>query len=343
MILIDGSEGEGGGQILRTSVALSAATGKPVKVCNIRAKRDVPGLRPQHLHAVKAVADLCDAEVSGLYTGSSEIVFKPGEVRGGRFSVDVGTAGSAVLVMQAFMFPAMYASEKTVLRVSGGTDVIRSPTADYLKHVTLKVFERFFGYRGNLEIKRRGYYPAGGGVLELSVEPIAGLKEVCVKEAGSITSVGGVSHAHKDLASRSVAERQAKSARIFLYNRLAGSGVDVSPDICIEYCDTLSHGSGLTLYAVTENSVIGSDSLGSKGRRAEEVGREAAAKLVDVLQSKAALDPYMGDQVVPYLAVAGGCVSVSSVSLHASTNIDVVNRFGFRVRVDGCVLCADKV
>ncbi|RLI93947.1 MAG: RNA 3'-phosphate cyclase, partial [Candidatus Altiarchaeales archaeon] len=143
MIQIDGSIGEGGGQILRTSIAMSAITQTPVRIFNIRAKRRNPGLRAQHLHAIKSVKNLCNARVINARIGSTEIEFIPNEISGGRFNIDVGTAGSVTLVLQALMLPALVAKDSTIIKIRGGTDVKWSPPIDYLRFVTLPILRKF--------------------------------------------------------------------------------------------------------------------------------------------------------------------------------------------------------
>ena len=342
MIQIDGSEGEGGGQVLRTSVALSALTNKPLRVFNIRAKRPYPGLMPQHLNAVAAVADLCDAQVKGLSIGAKEIEFIPSDIRSGKISVDVGTAGSATLVLQALMVPAMNAPGDVRIRVRGGTDVRWSPSADYMRYVTIPVLKKM-GYLTEVELLERGYYPSGGGRIDIVTHPVKKLESLHLTEPGRLVTVKGVSHAHSDLGKALVAERCAKTARSILYNKLANTGFTRDIVIKNEYVKTLSYGSGITLYAETENTILGADALGEKGKRAEDVGKEAAEKLVEEITSKAAVDRYMADQLIPYLAVAGGSVMTGrQPSIHALTNAAIVNRFGYKVDVSGSMINAEK-
>jgi len=334
MLIIDGSLGEGGGQMLRTSVALSAVTGKAVRIDNIRSKRTPPGIMPQHLSAVNAVAQLCGAETDGASVGSMELEFFPHRLSGGKINIDVGTAGSVTLVLQALMIPAAFASEKVRIDLRGGTDVSWSPSIDFLKHVTLPILRKF-GYLGDIKLLARGYYPAGGGRIEMEIRPARRLSPVYIHEPGKIVSAGGVSHAHKGLERSSVARRQAKAARTILYDRLAKAGYSGRLDVACEYVDTRSFGSGITLWVETENSVYGSDALGSQGKRSEAVGAEAASRLVSEIDSSAPLDRHMGDQIVPYLALAGGSVCVSVVTGHTETNVDLMRAFGLDISIHG--------
>ncbi|MEA3254618.1 MAG: RNA 3'-terminal phosphate cyclase [Candidatus Altiarchaeota archaeon] len=334
MISIDGSGGEGGGQVLRTSIALSAVTKKPVTVFNIRAKRSNPGLRPQHLNAIKALAELCSAELKGSALDSMEIEFIPHEIKSMDLNLDIGTAGSITLVLQALMIPAVYAPGRVRVRITGGTDVRWSPSIDYLRFITLPVLQRF-GYKAEIRLVRRGYYPAGGGRVDVALFP-SEPKPINLMDRGEIISAGGISHAHPGLAKSDVATRQAKSALDDLMH------LSRDMEVKQEYCKALSYGSGITLWVETKNSVLGADSLGERGKGSETVGREAARNLIKEIESNAALDRYMADQIVPYIALAGGSARVSEITKHTKTNVDIVNKFGFDVRIEGNTIKADK-
>src|SRR5256712_9636487 len=169
MIEIDGSFGEGGGQVLRTAVALAAVLSKEIHVFNIRAGRAEPGIRPQHMTGVKAANELCSGDLEGLGVGSTEFVFKPGKLRAGAFKYDVGTAGSVTLVLQTLMPILAFAPGGVQLEITGGTDVKWSPPIDYLRLVTLPIIRKI-GCLGDLEIVRRGHYPKGGGLVRFSTQ-----------------------------------------------------------------------------------------------------------------------------------------------------------------------------
>jgi RNA 3'-phosphate cyclase len=333
MIEIDGSKGEGGGQILRTAVSMSAVTGESVKVFNIRAGRDKSGLMPQHLSSVEAVAALCGAKVDGLTLSSDTITFSPGKIRAGNYSIDVGTAGSGALVLQSLMLPAFFAPGKVSLQVRGGTDVKWSPSIDYLKYVFLPLIGKF-GCRSSVELSARGYYPSGGGKVTVEVMP-SKLKGIELLRPGKIISINGSSHAHLGLKGAKVAERQVTGAEYAVRNAPMDKGFSGGLAFAQEYVNAPSYGSGITLWAVAENSILGADALGEKGRRAEDVGIEAGTKLMEEISSNAALDRYMADQIIPYLALAGGAVAVSEITGHARTNIEVVNMFGCDVSIKG--------
>lgn len=315
MIEIDGSFGEGGGQIVRTAVALSAVTGKPVRITKIRQGRPKPGLAAQHARATMALACICDARTSGATPGSSEITFSPGEIRGGSRRVEIGTAGSVTLLMQCLLPALLRAEAPSSLRIHGGTDVQWAPAVDYFKNVFLPALSSF-GAKVSLEVLQRGYYPRGQGEVLLEVEPaklaasqLAGL--AC--EAQS--TVQGVSHCSN--LPEHVAARQADSAVQELQQ--AGFSAQISREaLCLP-----SMGSGITLWSGCK----GSSCLGERGLPAEKVGRRAAEELIIELKSKATVDMHLADQLIPYLALAGGSYTVREISLHARTNIWTAGHF----------------
>ncbi len=321
MIEIDGSYGEGGGQILRTAVALAAYLETPCRIRNIRKGRPKPGVRPQHAAGVKALAALCRAEVAGLKVGSAEVIFTPGRVAGGTIRIDVGTAGAIGLILQTIMLPAAKTLSPLLLTIRGGTDVPWAPTIGYCQEVTLPVLSQM-GYAGAIALGKRGYFPRGGG--EVSVElKRADLSPVQLPESGQTRMIHGRSHATDALKQRRVAERQQEEAMACL--KKAG----VPCEIAVEYGPAASTGSGIDLWAAANHTPLGANALGARGKRAEEVGSEAAAVLIRQLNSGAALDEWMGDQILPFLAAAGGesTITVTRITDHLRTNLWVINHF----------------
>lgn len=321
MIEIDGSYGEGGGQILRTAVAIAAYLGTPCKIVRIRRGRPKPGLRAQHLAGVQALAKTCHAEATGLHLGSQEVIFNPREVSGGRLRIDIGTAGAIGLLLQAVMLPAIKAPSSLGLRITGGTDVPWAPTAGYLMEVALPLLGKM-GYQGKMVVNKRGYFPTGGGEVSAELER-ATLSPLKLLDRGGLRIIKGRSHASEALRQRQVAERQREGATKIL----EGSSFPI--DIEVEYRSTLSPGSGIDLWAITEDTILGSNALGARAKRAEEVGAEAASALFRQINCGAALDEWMGDQILPFLAVAGGesTVSVPHVTDHLRTNLWVIGHF----------------
>jgi RNA 3'-terminal phosphate cyclase (ATP) len=315
MIEIDGSFGEGGGQIVRTAVALSAVTGKPVRITKIRQGRSKPGLAAQHARAIMALAGICDARTSGVEPGSSEIAFSPGEIQGASRRVEIGTAGSVTLLMQCLLPALLRADGPSSLQIQGGTDVSWAPTVDYFKNVFLPALSSF-GAKVSLEVLQRGYYPRGQGEVLLEVEPekltasqLAG--RACERQS----MVQGVSHCSN--LPEHVAARQADSAVQVLHE--AGFPAQVAR----EALRLPSMGSGITLWSGCK----GASFLGERGLPAEKVGKRAAEELIMELKSKETVDMHLADQLIPYLALAGGSYTVREISLHARTNIWTAGHF----------------
>jgi RNA 3'-phosphate cyclase len=321
MIEIDGSYGEGGGQVLRTAVALSAFLKAPCRITGIRHRRPKPGLRPQHLAGVQALAALCHAEVRGLQLNSQEITFKPGVVAGGEQRIAIGTAGAIGLVLQTLMLPATTAPSPLQLTIIGGTDVPWAPTVNYVQEVTVPMLERM-GCHTEMTVIKRGYYPSGGGEVSVALQRAA-LSPLQIHDPGEILMIRGRSHASEALRTRGVAERQHEGAMGILKRS------DTPVEIEVEYGPTKSPGSGIDLWAVAQHTVLGANALGARGKRAEEVGAEAATALLRQMEAGAALDEWMGDQILPFLAAAEGesTITVPLITDHLKTNLWVINQF----------------
>src|SRR5256712_600691 len=193
MIEIDGSVGEGGGQVLRTSLALAAVLRREVRVFNIRAGREEPGLKAQHLTGAKALTEICSASSKGLQIGSTEFTFRPGALKAGFFRFDVGTAGSITLVLQTLMPLLPFAPGTVEVEITGGTDVRWSPPIDYLRLVTLPLLERM-NVHASILVSRRGHYPKGGGVVRFTATPAFVLKNIIGRDGGQVSELTGVSH-----------------------------------------------------------------------------------------------------------------------------------------------------
>jgi RNA 3'-terminal phosphate cyclase (ATP) len=322
VLQVDGSMGEGGGQVLRTSLALAAVLGVPVRVYNIRVKRSRPGLQRQHLESVKAIEEMSHGRVEGARLGSTEVTFYPGKISGGEYSFDIGTAGSITLLLQAIM-PLMVAAEGEVrVRVRGGTDVPKSPPIDYYRFVLRPLLSKF-NVELDVELIRRGHYPRGGGEVAVRVKRNGALRPVDLVRAGRLIRVEGLSHCVRLPAH--VAIRQARAAS----EALSGLGVPVN--INVEHYEGrpdphLGPGSGIVVWAITENSVLGGDSLGEKGKPAEQVGREAAISLMRDLSTGMALDRHSSDMLLIYAVLSSGVSRLGGASLtsHASTVVELI-------------------
>lgn len=275
---------------------------------NIRAKRDKPGLRPQHYHVIRAAAELCDAEVEGLAIGSKEIRFVPGEIKAKTLDIDIGTAGSIALLLQSLLLIAAHAPGPVRLNIRGGTDNKFAPTIDYVNHVILRALEKM-GAHIDMEIMNHGFYPKGGGRVKVRVYP-KHLREF-VPDEEEVKRIHGISNASLELKQREVAERQAKAAARLLQ--------EYEVDIEKKYWDTLSIGSSITLWC--EERLLGADALGERGKTSEVVGKEAASKLLAEIQADANVDLHLADNLVPWIALYGGRFRTSHISLHTKTNI----------------------
>jgi RNA 3'-phosphate cyclase len=317
VIEIDGAYGEGGGQLVRTAVALSALTGTPVALRNVRAGRPRPGLAAQHLAAVRAVAATCDARCEGLELRSGAFRFAPrARPAGGELRADVGTAGSVTLVLQALLPVLLGARSPTRLVVTGGTDVRQAPTWDYCSRVLLRLLARM-GLRVRASLVRRGYYPRGGG--ELAVEVAPGVPAPLEPRAGGWRVAG---EAHVAQLPVTVAERMRDAARAEL-----GEGAIAARVLGAE--EAIGTGGAITLWAEGQGSVLGASRVAARGVRAEALGAAAGRELAADLASGAALDVHAADQVLVYLALApgGSSFTVREFTSHARTTIWLLEQF----------------
>jgi RNA 3'-phosphate cyclase len=319
MIEIDGSYGEGGGQVLRTAVAMSAVTQQPTKVLNIRAKRPSPGLAPSHIVSVEAVAQIADAEVDGLFPGSKEVVFRPHQLIGGDFEFDVGTAGSISLVLQACLIPAALSKRTVRLDIKGGTDVRWSPPIDYLRFVSLPMLN-MLGVSCDLEVFERGFYPEGGGHVAVEVSPASRLNSLQLSSAGNVLAIDGIAFA------QNLPEHVVSRTKHAAIKRLIDTpSVKIESDLR----KGRSTGAGIVLAARCENAILGDSMLGERGVRAERLGEDCAANLTETIRSGATVDEHMLDQILPFLALAEGesIVLAEEMTQHAETNMRIIERF----------------
>ncbi len=318
MIVLDGSKYEGGGGLLRTSLAFSAASGIPFKILNIRANRDNSGLRPQHLNAVKSVAELCNAEISEIDVGSKELEFIPNKIESKKINIDIGTAGSTTLILQAILPAALYSKKNIKLNIKGGTNNMMAPPIDNLFLVFLPILKKL-GADVECNLKKRGYYPKGGGEISAEINT-SKMKKIELIERGNLLKIIGVANASEELKKPMVAEREAESAEGKLKH------LDVPIEIKKEYCETFSVGTSISLCAEFEKTLIGADSFGKRGKPAEEVGKDAAEKLLEEINSNGCVDRRMADQLIPYMALWGGKIKTREISMHTQTNIWVAEK-----------------
>lgn len=317
MLAIDGASLEGGGQIIRMAVACAALTGRPVQIDHIRAGRSPPGLNNQHLAAISAVAATCRAGVEGATKGSSRLIFRPGPPRRADVHVETRTAGAVPLIIQAWLPVAL--EHGGTLFVTGGTEVRGAPTIDYLEHLLVRVL-RHHGAAITLDIQRRGYFPIGGGAVKVTVAPShlipISISEPLRQSAGICSSAAGLP--------RHVVERQMAAA-VAAMDGLAG--IEVTPKYQMDLQTEGGLGSSCTAWAGTH----GGSMLGRRGLPAEKVGVGAVANLQEERATGGDVDQYLADQLLVYLAVAGGEYTASRFTLHAETMLWLLSLFGHQI------------
>jgi RNA 3'-terminal phosphate cyclase (ATP) len=319
MIEIDGSEGEGGGQMLRTALAMSALTGRSFKFTNIRARRDRPGLAAQHLTGVKGVGELCRASMEGASVGSTSLTFEPGIVEAGDYRFDVGTAGSITLVLQACMLACARSRARTEFDIIGGTNVRMSPPSDYLEHVLFPLM-RTLGYDIDVKVPARGFYPQGGGEMVVGMAMGERILPLRLEERGRFKGIGGVCFTQK--LPDHIAERMASTARKTMVGH-------APVKLVIDRRQGHSVGAGLLLFAEYENTVLGSDALGEKGISSEKLGEMAATSLLQEMGGNGTLDRHAADQILPYLSLAAAPSTflVGELTTHFRTQVEMVRKF----------------
>jgi len=321
MIEIDGSLG--GGQLLRTAVSLSALIGEAVKITNIRKGKaeGKPGLRPQHMMGIEVLGEFCQAEMKGVKEGSLEVEFIPEKLKVFDKKINIGTAGSISLLLQTLTPLLIFNKKSITLEIIGGTETKWSPTIQYIKYVAYPLLSKL-GVSLDLDIVKHGYYPKGGGKVIVTSRPVEKLNPFISLDRGDIQNI----HVHSICGHlpKEIAERQGKSA--------LGSIQYYCPKtelfMTYEAVESLSPGTSVTCYANCDYSILGHDSLGEMGLKAELVGLKAAEGLLVSLKSRATLDKYMADQILIFLALAKGRsqVKVEEITEHCMTNIQVIEQ-----------------
>jgi RNA 3'-terminal phosphate cyclase (ATP) len=329
LLSVDGSQGEGGGQILRTALALAALLVRPVTVHRIRANRPRPGLRPQHLQAARALAEITAGELQGDREGSTRLVFVPRQTQGGSYRFDIGTAGACTLLIAAVLPPLLFARTPSEVVITGGTHVEFSPPYHYFAEVFLPALKRMGGHVES-ELNRWGWYPEGGGEIKLRIAPCRRLIGLRLEERGELHHLEllvGLGKLPGHISRRE--EETVRKQLVGLADRL---------DSRIVTPHSRGRGNALFLKAVFAGTIAGFSAVGVRGRPAERVAEEVGHAWLGFAQSRAAVDLHLADQLIPYLALAEGESSLVTerLSSHLLTNIRVVEQFlPVRFRVDG--------
>lgn len=318
MITIDGSKGEGGGQVLRYAAALSLLTGEPFTIQNIRGGRKKPGLMRQHLTSLEAACAIGNAEASGLAVGSNEVTFRPGSVTPGEYHFAVGTAGATGLVLQTILAPLMLAGGPSRVVIEGGTHAMAAPPFEFIARTLLPLIARM-GPRVTATLERHGFYPRGGGRIEVEFEP-AGLRPVEMIERGALLSTSAeamVAGVPFDVAER---ELQAMRKALPDWPHEAFAPRQISAEE--------GPGNAVLLVAEFERVTEIMSGFGQLGVPAERIGKTAAKRMAGYLASGAFAGPYLQDQLLVPLALArGGAFTTVKISEHTRTAIDLIERF----------------
>jgi RNA 3'-terminal phosphate cyclase (ATP) len=318
MLTIDGSFGEGGGQIIRTSLALSLMTGTPFRVYNVRAKRDKPGLRQQHLTAVNAAARIGGARVDGAAVGSREFTFVPGKVKPGEYNFDVGTAGSTTLVLQTVLPPLMFADSPSLLTLEGGTHNAFAPPFDFLQKTFLPLVNRT-GAHVTAELERYGFYPRGGGRFVVHIEPATESRRLELLRRGEIRRKRA--RALVVNLPASIAERELA----VVAQKLGWNGEQLQVEVS---SNGYSPGNAVLIEIESEALTLVFSRLGERGVRAEVVAEKASEEAARYLSLGVPVDEHLADQMLLPLALgAGGTYRTAPLSLHTTTNIEVIRKF----------------
>ena len=341
MLHLDGRSFSGSGTIVRFGVPLAALTGQDIHLTHIRARRDPPGLRPQHLKAVEAVTQLCHGTLEGGVVGSRELIFRPGGLpQGGHFQWDIGTAGSATMLALALLPVAAFAQGPQTFHLTGGLFQDFAPSAFHLQHALLPLL-RQMGLRADLRILRPGYVPTGGGSLTLTVQPVRDmLRPLTLQERGGTLRYWGLalaSHLHQ----RQVSQRMATACQEVLHRRGLHAEFRLLDDTTAPQA-----GAALALFAEGANALLGADQAGAPRRRAEAIGRFVAQALLDDVASDATVDRHLADQLIIFAALAAGTsiFRLPQVTDHVPTNLWLVETIlGARAHLESQQLCIQGI
>lgn len=331
MITIDGSRLSGSGTIVRDALPFAALSEQSVRITNIRANRTKPGLRPQHLTAVRAIATITGGQLHGDRKGATEISFEPGDdIRGGEFAWDIGTAGSTTMLAMSLLPLGLFAGSSSYHRITGGLFQDYAPTAYHMQYVLVPQLRRM-GIEVEINIRRPGYFPRGGGILDVTVNPVR--REITpfrIRKPGEFGVVRGISLA-SHLSDRNVAQRMARTCDEKLWNagmRAHLEIVDDQHDVPAYEQAAPQPGAALAIWCGAESgALLGADMAGARGRPAEQIGNNVAHSLVADMNSGATTDRHLADQLIPFAALAAGLSEyrVPVVTDHVETRLWLVS------------------
>jgi len=333
MICVDGAQKSGSGTIVRFAVGLATLLGEELHLTNIRAKRDKPGLRPQHLKAIQALKQICQGTLVGGEIGSKEIRFKPGEeAKGGRYEWEIGTAGSTTLLAMTLLPAACFARGAISLKISGGLFQDFAPSAYHMQYVFFPILNKM-GITAKLNIIRPGYVPRGGGIIEVALEPVRGkIKPIRLVSQGDVTGIKGIALS-SHLEERKVSERMVGRCSEVLKSSGYQAQIETTYDTL-----ALQRGAVLAIYARTSSGcIIGADRAGKPGRPSEDIGRYVARSLIEDMASGATVDRYLADQLILYAALADGVSQyrIPRLTEHVETNLWLVESvLGAKTEID---------
>ena len=295
---------------------------KTVKIKNIRANRPNPGIKPQHYIAILSIKEMCNAEITGLEIGSPTLTFKPDDFKGGDYKFDIGTAGSITLAFQAIILASLKATEPVTIKLTGGTDVKWSPSWDYFKNVFLNLLQKT-GINVDAKLLKRGYYPKGGGIAEITIHPCINIKPLILDNIQEYKNVNGIIYI-SNLPDHISNRIKHSAIKTLLKN-------DIMFSFEIDQTESLSPGTGITIWSNNNNSILGSTILGERGLHSEEIGKNAVMNLLKEIESEVTLDSYALDQLLPCMTLAkengtSTCI-VQNISNHAQTNMWLIKQF----------------
>jgi RNA 3'-phosphate cyclase len=319
VIHIDGSHGEGGGQILRYSIALSTYTKQPITIHNIRAKRNNPGLQPQHLTAIQCMKKICNAQTKGLRIGSKEILFIPGEIQPDIYNFDIGTAGSICLVFQTCILALLQTTKPISIQLTGGTDVRWAPSWDYFTNIFLQLLKKI-GITVSFHLLKRGFYPTGGGQASITIHPLTSIKQITFNPNASYDSIHGA------ITTSQLSSHIPTRIKHTLLKQSIKHNIQCNIQTTIS--NASSPGVVVSLWTTSPN-ILGTTKLGEKHIPSEQLALQAFQNIIYEIKHHATIDKYAIDQILPYLALTQNTATchISHLSNHTKTTIWLLEQF----------------